>query len=239
MSSKTPTFPKAGLNFLKSLKRNNNREWFLKNKTTYEETVRAPMIQIVEALADEFADFAPEILVSPKSIFRIYRDTRFSKDKSPYKTHVAASFSVKGLDRHEGAGFYFHISPADVFVGGGVYRPPADELRSVRNHIAANHVRLKKVVEARQFQKLFGSLSGEQSSRIPRGFPADHPAEHYLRFKDLLAARELKPADATSAKFFATLVESFRAMNPLIQFLNEPILRDRQARDRREKVLSL
>jgi uncharacterized protein (TIGR02453 family) len=237
MINKSPTFPPAGLSFLRSLKRNNNREWFLKHKQTYEESVRAPMIHIIEGLAEEFADFAPEILVSPKCIFRIYRDTRFSKDKQPFKTHVAASFSVRGLDRHEGAGFYFHIAPKELWIGGGIYRPAADQLRSVRNHVAANHERLKKIVEARRFRKLFGALSGEQSSRMPRGFPANHPAEQYLRYKDLLAARELKPADATKAAFFAMLVESFRAMHPLIRFLNEPILRDRSERDKRDRFI--
>jgi uncharacterized protein (TIGR02453 family) len=238
MTDKAPTFPQAGLNFLKSLKRNNNREWFLKQKPAYEESVKLPMLRLIEGLAEEFADFAPEIVASPRSLFRIYRDTRFSKDKRPFKTHVAASFSVKGLDRHEGAGFYFHIAPTELWIGGGIYRPATDELRSVRDHIAANHERLDKIVEARPFRKLFGELQGEQSSRMPRGYPADHPAGHYLRFKDLLAARELKPADATKSDFFKTLVESFRAMHPLIRFLNEPIVRRRQERDRREQFLS-
>jgi len=238
MTKKSPTFPQAGLKFLTNLKRNNNREWFLEHKPEYEESVRAPMTQIIEALATEFADFAPEILVSPKSLFRIYRDTRFSKDKRPYKTHVAASFSVRGLDRHQGAGYYFHIAPTELWIGGGIYRPEPDELRVVREHIAANHHRLKKIVEARQFRKLFGALNGEQSSRMPRGYSAEHPAEHYLRYKDLLASRELSPADATKSEFLRTLVESFRGMHPLIHFLNEPILRKRGDMDRRNRFLA-
>ena len=239
MPDKPPAFPQAGLNFLKSLKRNNNRDWFQEHRTTYDESVKLPMLELIAALAKEFADFAPEIQVSPRSLFRIYRDTRFSKDKTPFKTHVAASFSVKGLDRHEGAGFYFHIAPTELWIGGGIYRPPSDELRTVRDHIAANHERLKKIVEARHFKKLFGTLQGEQSSRMPRGYPADHPAEHYLRLKDVLAARELEPADSTKPKFLETLVESFRGMHPLIRFLNEPIIRRRQDKDRREKLLSV
>jgi uncharacterized protein (TIGR02453 family) len=235
---KQPAFPQAGLNFLKRLKRNNNREWFLKNKAIYEESVKLPMTQLIEALGEEFAQFAPEILVSPKSLFRIYRDTRFAKDKRPFKTHVAASFSVRGFDRHEGAGFYFHIAPTELWIGGGIYRPPSDQLRDVRDHIAANHERLRKIVEARQFRKLFGTLQGEQSSRMPRGYPAGHPAEEYLRYKDVLAARELPPSDATKPDFLATLVESFKGMTSLIRFLNEPIMRHRQERNRREQFLS-
>jgi uncharacterized protein (TIGR02453 family) len=237
MTDQPPTFPEAGLTFLKSLKRNNNREWFLKHRSDYEESVRAPMLQLIEALATEFEKFAPEILVSSRSLFRIHRDTRFSKDKSPFKTHVAASFSVRGFDRHEGAGFYFHIAPTELWVGGGLYRPPTDELRSVREHIATNHRQLKKIVEARAFRKLFGALAGEQSSRMPRGYPPDHPAEQYLRFKDLLAARELAPTEATKPDFLETLVESFRTMHPLIHFLNEPLLHRRQEKERQERFL--
>jgi uncharacterized protein (TIGR02453 family) len=233
-----PSFPQAGLDFLKSLKRNNNRDWFLKHKPDYEQSVRSPMIQIIEALAKEFKDFAPEILAAPKtSLFRIYRDTRFSKDKSPYKTHVAASFHVAGVDRHEGAGFYFHIAPGDVFIGGGLYRPPPEALRPVREHIAANHERLKKIVASRQFRALFGELAGDQSARTPRGFAPDHPAEQYLRHKDFLASRQLATADAIGPDFFKTLVESFRAAHPLIEFLNEPILRRRQEKDRQERFI--
>ena len=110
--SNLPQFPAAGLNFLRKLKRNNRREWFLENKQTYEECVHRPMIELVNALASEFATFAPEIVASPKvSLYRIYRDTRFSKDKSPYKTHVAAGFSHRGLEKNQGAGFYLHIAP--------------------------------------------------------------------------------------------------------------------------------
>ncbi len=232
-----PTFPQAGLTFLSRLKRNNNREWFLKHKAVYEESVKMPMLQLIDALAEEFADFAPEILVSSRSLFRIYRDTRFSKDKRPFKTHVAASFSVRGFGRHEGAGFYFHIAPTELLIGGGIYRPVSEELRSVRNHIAENHERLESIVKARQFRKLFGTLTGEQSTRMPRGYSPGHPAEQYLRYKDLLAARGLKPAEATKSNFFATLVETYRAMNPLIRFLNEPILRDRQAKNRRDRLV--
>jgi hypothetical protein len=107
----------------------------------------------------------------------------------------------------------------------------------VRNHIAANHQRLDEIVKARQFRKLFGTLTGEQSSRMPRGYSPDHPAGHYLRYKDLLAARELKSTDSTKSNFLATLVETYRAMNPLIRFLNEPLLRDRHERDRRDRFV--
>src|ERR1051326_6139301 len=121
-------FPKEGLQFLRSLKRNNNREWFPEHKGIYEQYVRLPMTDLIAALAEDFPKFAPEMVASTKvSAYRIYRDTRFSKNKAPYKTHVAAVFPRADLDKHEGAGFYLHIAPSEVLVGGGLYMPVPDE----------------------------------------------------------------------------------------------------------------
>ena len=109
------------LKFLKDIAKNNNRDWFQERKSVYEDAIKQPMQDLVEALAEDFSRFAPEMIASPKaSIYRIYRDTRFSKDKSPYKTHAAAVFPRRGLEKHQGAGFYLHISPEEVFIGGGV-----------------------------------------------------------------------------------------------------------------------
>src|SRR6185369_11740810 len=128
-------FPKEGVQFLRRLKRNNNREWFQEHKTIYEESVKRPMTELIEAIAVDFQKFAPEMTASLKvSAYRIYRDTRFSKDKSPYKTHVAAVFPHANLGKHEGAGFYVHISPAEVFIGGGLYMPLPEDLNTVRTH---------------------------------------------------------------------------------------------------------
>ena len=118
-------FPAETLRFLRALKRNNRREWFNAHRDDYESYVRQPMTAIVERLAVDLRAFAPELVASPKvSIYRIYRDTRFSENKTPYKTHVAASFPTRGLAKHEGAGVYFHVSPDEVWIGGGMYIPP-------------------------------------------------------------------------------------------------------------------
>ena len=162
----------------------------------------------------------------------------FQRISAPSRATWPLRFPSEDWTGMQGAGFYFHIAPTELWIGGGIYRPAADELRWVRDHIAENHGRLKKIVDARQFRKLFGELAGEQSSRMPRGYRSDHPAEHYLRHKDFLAARELAPAEATKPNFLKTLVESFRSMHPLIRFLNEPILRRRQERDRHDRFLS-
>jgi len=236
--SKLPQFPAAGLTFLRNLKRNNRREWFLKNKQTYEDYVRQPMVEIVNALAPEFATFAPEIEATPKvSLYRIYRDTRFSKDKSPYKTHVAAGFSHRGLAKNQGAGFYLHITPSEFLIGGGLYSPQTEDLAAVRSHIALHHKRLKSILNARPFRRLFDGLSGEQLLRVPRGFPADHPGSDFLRRKQFLASRLLPSDVVTSPQFGSIVLETFRTLHPLLQFLNEPIVRASEVKQRRAALL--
>src|SRR5437879_7859954 len=165
-------FPDQGLQFLHSLKRNNNRDWFHSHKSIYEQYVKQPMTELIAALAQEFQKFAPEMLASPKvSAYRIYRDTRFSKDKSPYKAHVAAVFPRSGLGKHEGAGFYLHISPEELLIGGGLYMPLPEDLNAVRNHIFENPKPFLRIVENTGFRRTFGTVEGEKLIRVPRGFP--------------------------------------------------------------------
>ncbi|HET9131882.1 MAG TPA: DUF2461 domain-containing protein [Terriglobia bacterium] len=237
--SHLPQFPAAGLAFLRKLKRNNRREWFLKNKPTYEEYVHQPMIELVNALAAEFATFAPEIVASPKvSLYRIYRDTRFSKDKSPYKTHVAAVFPHRNLEKGQGAGLYLHITPSEFLIGGGMYNPQSEDLAAVRHHISLYHKQLTAILNARRFRHFFGGLKGEQLLRVPRGFPADHAAADYLRHKQFLAMRLLPAAKVTTPQFGSVVLESFRALYPLIELLNEPIIRLSNEKHRRSALMS-
>ena len=157
-------------------------------------------------------------------MYRIYRDVRFSENKAPYKTHVAASFPTRGLPKHEGAGLYFHVSPDEVWIGGGMYAPQTSQLHAVREHIAANVKRLRTIVESPAFRRDVGTLDGERLQRVPRGFPKDHEAAEYLKFRQFLAGRELPAAFATSPAFYATLLNVFRQVAPLTRFLNEPLL---------------
>src|SRR5688572_25966106 len=130
--------PKA-LAFLRALKRNNDREWFKARKDQYEEHVRGPMIALIERLAGDFSTFAPDLVASPKvSLYRIYRDTRFSENKAPLKTHVAAVFPCRSLPKHQGAGLYLEVAPGWVWVGGGMHAPETPQLQAVREHIASN-----------------------------------------------------------------------------------------------------
>jgi uncharacterized protein (TIGR02453 family) len=221
----SPRFRPEGLRFLRSLKRNNRREWFNAHRDDYETHVRQPMLEIITSLAEDMRTFAPEIVVSPKtSMYRIYRDVRFSENKAPYKTHVAASFPTRGLPKHEGAGLYFHVSPDELWVGGGMYAPQTAQLHAVREHIAANVGRLRAIVESPAFRREFGGLDGEQLQRVPRGFPKDHAAANYLRYRQFLVGREFAPAFATSPRFYAALVNTFKRAAPLIRFLNEPLI---------------
>ena len=224
MPTAAPRFTADTLRFLRALKRNNRREWFNAHRDDYETHVRQPMTVVVERLAHDFRAFAPELVASPKvSMYRIYRDTRFSENKTPYKTHVAAVFPQRGLPKHEGAGVYFHISPDEVWIGGGMYAPQTPQLQAVREHIATNVRRLRAIVESPAFRREFGKLEGEQLQRIPRGFPKDHEAAHYLRYRQFLAGREFPPAFATSPRFYGALVNAFKRAAPLIRFLNEPL----------------
>src|SRR5262245_61887619 len=174
MPDAVPRFGPEALTFLRALKRNNRREWFQPRKEDYERFVRAPMIAIVHRLAGDMRAFAPEVVVDPKrAVFRIYRDTRFSSDKTPYKTHIAASFPWRGVERHEGAGLYFHVSPTEVWIGGGLYAPETAQLQAVREHLASNLRRLKSIVASVSFKRTVGEVEGEKLQRVPRGFPSD------------------------------------------------------------------
>lgn len=217
-------FTPETLEFLRALKRNNDRDWFKARKDKYEEHVRGPMISVIERLARDFQSFAPEIVASPKtSLYRIYRDTRFSDNKTPLKTQVSASFRWKGLPRGEGAGLYLEVHPQWVWMGGGFWAPPSPQLVRIREHIADTFPEIQRLSRARSFTSVFGTLDGEKLTRVPRGYPKDHPAAEYLQFKQFLAGREFPPAFATSSAFYPALIQTYKAAMPLIRFLNEPL----------------
>ena len=180
----TPRFTVETLRFLRALKRNNDREWFRARRDRYERDVREPMIAVIEQLAVDLRRFAPEIVASPKtSLYRIHRDTRFSEDKTPLKTHVAASFRWRGLPKGEGAGLYLEVAPGWVWMGGGFYRPEARHLVRVRQHISDSYPELHTLVRTPAFRRAVGSLEGDRLTRVPRGFAKEDPAAEYLKYK--------------------------------------------------------
>ena len=221
-----PRFSPKAVAFLRALKRNNRREWFTPRKDQYEELLRQPMLEVVEQLAVDFRSFAPELSAGPKSIFRIYRDTRFSNDKSPYKTNVSAVFPNKNLPKLGGAGLYFEVTPTWVWVGGGLHTPDTPMLQTEREHIAANLRRFRTIVESPAFKRRVGTLEGGQLlQRVPRGFAPDHPAAEYLRYRMFIAGHEFPATFATSPRFYLRVLDVFRHLTPLVRFLNEPLTR--------------
>ena len=218
-------FTRKSLAFLRALKRNNDREWFRARKAEYEQHVRAPMVAVLAQLARDLPAFAPDLVSEPRvSLFRIYRDTRFSSDKRPLKTHVAAHFPSRKFAKGEGAGLYFEVAPQWVWIGGGIYMPTAEELRAIREVVADDHRRLHRVVTAPAFRTAVGELGGEQLTRVPRGYLKDHPAADYLRHKQYIGGREYPAEFALSPRFYRELLSVFRGLAPLVSFLNTAII---------------
>jgi uncharacterized protein (TIGR02453 family) len=218
-------FPAAGINFLRSLKRHNTREWFLERKHIYEREVRLPMLQLVADLTTEMWEYAPTHTIEPaRAVYRINRDTRFSDDKSPYKTHIAAIFPHRRLPKNAGASFYFNVSPDSVEMAAGVYAPESTELRRIREHLLTEHRRLEEIIRRIEGSRIVGGLKGEQLKRSPRGFPVDHPAAELLRRKAFYFDVQLSSEIATSRQIFFELSKHFRLLAPLVLFLDECLI---------------
>jgi uncharacterized protein (TIGR02453 family) len=225
-------FSRGALTFLRQLKRNNRREWFQANREAYEEEVLAPLKLLVEEIDVRFGEFAPEFVGDPKrSIFRIYRDVRFSKDKSPYKTHAAAWFKHQnsghgvGSETHGGgAGFYFHLEPRGSFLAGGIWMPPRPSLNQLRESIAARPAEFVKSMSAPAFKRRFGKLSEEAVlTRLPRGFAPGHPAEKWLRYQSFTVSAMLGDDDVLSGKLADRVEKDFKTMLPFVRWLNKAL----------------
>ncbi|MDA1184137.1 MAG: DUF2461 domain-containing protein [Acidobacteria bacterium] len=220
----SPFSPKT-LAFLRTLARHNDRDWFRLHKPEYDAHVRGPIVDLIARLAVDLRAFAPELIADPRvSLYRVYRDTRFSADKSPLKTHVAGHFPSKDLSRGRGAALYLEVSPRRVRIGGGLYMPAPSDLRLIREHIASRHRALHRMVVGKAFREAVGALSGAKLASAPKGYAVTHPAIAYLRFKQFLAGRELEPGVATTDSFYPELLRTFRAVAPLVRFLNAPLI---------------
>ena len=214
-------FPKEGLSFLARLKKNNNRQWFQKRKEEYEENVRFPMQCLIATLAGPMSELAPELSFDPKrSIFRIYRDVRFSKNKAPYKTNVAASFELKGKKNPtETPGFYLGIEPGEIFVGGGLYMPAGPQLKSIRSSLVGHPEEFLDIVEDRRFKKRFGGIMGEQLLKAPLGYPKDHPMINFLRYKQWFIGEEWEDSACLTVKFADRVASAFAEGMPFLRWL--------------------
>jgi uncharacterized protein (TIGR02453 family) len=220
-------FSSATLRFFQQLARHNDKQWFEARRGDYEEHVREPMRELISELDARLARFAPEIGGDPKrSMFRINRDTRFSKDKSPYKTNAGCWFHHQRASRHVGgeavegsAGFYFHLEPRKSFVGAGLWMPPRPLLDKLRESIAEDHRPLVRAVNA--LPKRFGGLGHEHVlSRMPRGYAPDHPAAEWLRYQSFVSGRSLTDAQVTGATLPSLLAREFEGLLPLVRWIN-------------------
>jgi uncharacterized protein (TIGR02453 family) len=224
-------FTPEALTFLRGLKRNNNKPWFEAKRPVYDRAVLGPLRDLADELDIRFAKLAPEFVAPRKhALFRIHRDVRFSKDKSPYKTHAAlwvfhrdAGRGV-GRDAHGGAGFYFHIEPSASLVAGGFWMPPRPILNTIRERIAEHQRDFEKLVKNPTFKKKFGGLTddepGVRLTRTPRGFAPEHPAAHWLRFNSFTASRPLTDAEVLSPKLVDNILKDYAALLPLVRWLN-------------------
>jgi uncharacterized protein (TIGR02453 family) len=225
MKSTFTGFSEKMLWFFRELRENNDRDWFEAHRDVYLECVKGPMEDLTARVMAEVSLFAPDFAGAPKkAIFRIYRDTRFSNDKTPYKTHTGALLRHPGLPKNEGAGFYFAVSDKNVEVAGGSYMAGPEQMRLVRAHIAANAKQFEKLVNSRSVVSSAGSLQGEALSRPPKGYSVDTPGVEYLKMKQWYHYIELDPKLALSGDVVDEVVSRFKRTLPLIQFLNQPLL---------------
>lgn len=219
-----PYFRPEALKFLRNLARHNDRDWFTPRKAEFEALLKEPMLAVVRRITDAMMDYAPDhVRPAERSVFRIYRDTRFSNDKRPYKTHVAAWWTHTGLDKTSGAGYYFHVSPKEVIVAAGAYMPEKEQLAAIRHWLLDNHAEFRKLLARQALKKAFTEFEGNALTRPPKGFPADHPAIDLVRNRQWGLSATLPPETALDAKLAATITRYFKLAAPLVDALNTPI----------------
>jgi uncharacterized protein (TIGR02453 family) len=229
MKSTFPGFSPQALTFLRNLKRNNRREWFQPRKAEYEKLIKLPMLELIGCLNEEFARFAPNYVTPPqKATYRIYRDTRFSKDKTPYKTHVSAIFPRNSASKKEGAVLYFHFTEKELLMFGGVYMPEREELLAYRTLLQDRYQEMQEILRDQTLRRVVGQLQGEQLSRMPKGFPTDHPAESLLRSKQWYLEKTVAAGIVTSPKLLPELARHFALMAPMVEFLNQALVQKRK-----------
>ncbi|KGO90016.1 DUF2461 domain-containing protein [Flavobacterium suncheonense] len=206
---------KATLEFLTKLRNNNNREWFADNKTEFQQ------------LEKEFKSFTMEIVtdlsktdsIDKIQMFRIYRDVRFSKDKSPYKTNFGVALGrTKPMLR---GGYYLHIEPGGSFVGGGFWEPNAEDLNRIRKEFEMDDSEIRAIISDENFVKTFGKLEGEELKTAPKGFDKEHPAIDLIRKKQYLISRKFTDKEVTDKNFKAEVVNTFLAMRPFFDYMSE------------------
>jgi len=215
------------LKFLKDLKKNNNKPWFDANRKRYEEA-KADFANFIQQVIDTHSkkDKTISSLKAKDCLFRINRDVRFSKDKSPYKTNFGASINKGGRKAMNSAGYYFHMEPGQIFVGGGIYQPMPPELNKLRQEVDYCYDEFKKIIGAKKFKAVYKDLDKSKEfslTRVPKGYIADNAAADYLKLKSFIAFTTLSDKDVTSKNILKKTTGAFEALQPLINFLNRAI----------------
>ena len=213
------------LQFLKAIKKNNNTEWFEKNRPKYE-NAKQDYLQFVTEVLDGIkkTDQSLQFLEPKQCVFRIYRDARFSKNKDPYKTNFGASFSL-GAKKIDTAGYYFHLEPGACFIGGGFWFPMAPELNKIRQEMDYCFKEFKSIINAKKFKNNYGVLNEtDKLVRPPKGYEPNNPAIEYLKLKNFTATMEITDADVLNKNLVKKVISSFEALSPLDHFLNKAIV---------------
>lgn len=233
-----PFFTEETLRFLRGLKRNNRREWFEERREIFESQVKAPMLTLIETLTAGMEGYASaHMRPAVKILFRIYRDTRFSSDKSPYKSHLGAWWARNGMEKTSGAGYYMHISATEFVVAAGAYMPAKEQTLAIRRHLLDRHVEWKRLIGDRKLLRAFGIHDPAALSRPPKGFPPDHPAIEWIKWRQWGVTKHLPTDEALRTDLAGQIEARFRLAAPLVDFLNAPLLS--AERPRRVLVSSL
>jgi uncharacterized protein (TIGR02453 family) len=217
-------FTPDALKFLRGLKRNNDRAWFNPRKPIYERELKAPMIALIEEVNHSLATFAPDHVRPPhKSLFRIYRDTRFSSDKRPYKSHIAAWWACAGMEKTSGAGFYFHLSSTETVIAAGAYMPAPEQLLAIRRYLLDHHAQMRALLADRKLRAALDEFEGNRLTRPPRGFSADSPALDLILCRQWGVSATLPAEAATRSTLLREITSRFALAAPIVHFLNRAI----------------
>ena len=230
-----PYFREAGLKFLRSLKRNNRREWFDARKPEFDRELKQPMLALIEIVNRAMESFAPAHVRPPqKCMMRIYRDIRFSSDKRPYKSHISAWWAREGLEKTSGGGYYMHISPEEVHIAAGVYMPEREQLFAIREYLLVHHAEVRRLLRSSKLRGAMDSFTCVPLTRAPKGFPKEHPAMDLLLCRQWGVGANLAPKVALEPGFATDVIRRFRLAAPLVDALNAPLLA--QARKNRRPL---
>jgi len=217
-------FSEAAVKFLRGIARHNDREWFEPRKPIYEAELKAPMLALIGEINEALHDFAPEYVRPPqKSLMRVYRDVRFSKDKKPYKTNIAAWWARTGLEKTSGGGFYFEMTATEICIAAGCYMPQKDQLLAIRRMLLERHEDYRAIVGSKKLLAVLTPFDGLKMTRGPKGFPADHPGLDLIMQRQWGVSSRLPVEVALKSGLLNEIVKRFKVAEPLVSLLNEPL----------------